>query len=230
MPRSNAILLLIRETLVARASVSWRDVAASVSDSASRSACRARARSGFTLIEVLITITIIAVLIGLLMPAINAVRLRAFRTEARQIVSQLAISLETYNNEDRRHRYPYQTELYPEPTLAVPLPFSTRATAGVTKGLLALLQPVGVNTGPRPLDEQGCMLDPWGERYRYQLTRPAPAKPADALKDWNWDTTLNHAKRWNDRNDTPAPFPYVWSLGPGGSTTDASEWIYEKSP
>ena len=195
-----------------------------------RGRCDRHSRSGFTLIEILIVITVIAVLFALLMPAIGIVRLRAMRTEARQIVSQLAISLETYNNEDRRHRYPYQDQLYPTPTLTVPLPFSTKAQAGVTVGLLKLLQPVGVNTGPRPLDEQGRMLDPWGEPYRYQLTRPTPAQPANALKDWNWDATKNQAKRWNDRNDTPAPFPYVWSLGPGGSTTDATEWIYEIGP
>ena len=182
--------------------------------------------AGFTLIELLIVIAIIAVLLALLMPAVSIVKLRAMKTETRMFTGQLAMSLETYSNEDRRHEYPLQGQLYPTPTITIPYPFSTRPQ-GVNPALLNLLRSVGVNSGPRLFDDAGCMLDPWGGRYSYQLTRPTPALPVGALKDWNWDSALGRSKRWNERADTAAPFPYVWSLGKDGVTTDATSWIYE---
>ena len=71
------------------------------------------------------------------------------------------------------------------------------------------------------------MLDPWGGRYFYQLTRPAVSVPVGALLDWNWDAALSRPKRWNERANTPGPFPYVWSLGQTGLANDATDWIYE---
>ena len=191
-----------------------------------KSVTRTRPDAALTIIELLIVITVIAILIALLMPAINMVRLRAMRTEAKQFTGQLTISLETYANEDRRHYYPLQGQLYPTPTITVPQPFSTKAQGGAAAGLLNLLRAVGVNSGPRLL-ESGNMLDPWGSPYCYQLTRPAPTTAADLLLDWNWDKELNRPKRWNERTSSPASFPYVWSLGQAGSATDATTWIYE---
>jgi prepilin-type N-terminal cleavage/methylation domain-containing protein len=205
-----------------------------------------RSSRGFTLIEVLVVITVILILIAALMPAAHLIHNQALRGSALHLVSELSSGFDEYRAEDALHLYP--TPPAPGQDAAHWLEMDPAHPTGV---LMLLQCHSAYVASAKDLDQNAndpwhlCLVDPWGDPYLYQLDGGyiAPGPPA-AL-----DTHLmNHqadrpvaaigtvaqaiAPTWNAAGKEP--FAYLWSIGvPTGNGFAADtqpanwrNWIY----
>lgn len=132
--------------------------------------CATRARAGFTLIELLVVIAIIAVLVALLLPAVQQAREAARRTQCKNNLLQLGLAI---------HNYEMAYEVLPPGTVNPTGPIKNEAKGYHVGWELQLLPYVDQGVTFKTVNFKAGVYDPSNERVR-SISIPSFICPSDS--------------------------------------------------
>lgn len=131
-------------------------------------------RSAFTLIELLVVIAIIALLMGMLFPAVSSAITTAKRNDARADAEQIASAINIFWNDYSRLPVPDG-----EQRMSSDGDDATYFTEAVSRDIIQVL--IGENDALNPREkiyldmdtsaDDGTFKDPWGNQYHIKLDR-----------------------------------------------------------
>ena len=179
-----------------------------------------RRPAAFTLIELLVVIAIIAILIGLLFPAFQAVQNQARRTQAKNDLTQIVTAVNAYYTE--YGKYPLvaadNTIYGPAGSLNDGLFYTLRAVAFGANALdaanprkIVFINPPDVKDPANPRSgigtaaaDLGQYFDPWGKPYNVEI-------------DGGYDNIVDNPYTANSGASPLQIGVIAWSLGKDGS-------------
>jgi len=164
--------------------------------------------TAFTLVELLVVISIIAILAGLLLPAVNGALESAKKTQGKSTAVQIAAAVSTYEMEYGKLP-PLSSSSSSSDTTGDVESFLTRILGGVSNNIdnsrtITFLEMSSYKKGKGGTNSSGAYLDPWGSAYQITL-------------DHNYDNSINAGTNsqtlkkkvgvWNDpskHSDSPS--------------------------